>query len=257
MASAVRHGDKVMRTAGYWTPAVHQLLTHLEQKGFDGAPRALGFDPEGREILSYIPGDAGYFDKTKTVPDALWSDQILLEAAKQLRIYHDATEGFQHGSDLKWQTEYHGPLASDVICHNDFAPYNCIFRDGHLAAIIDFDTACPGPRLYDIAYAVYSFAPLFSNEKCLRVGLASTPDRAHKLLAFCHAYGREYCDGVVGMIIERLHDVRQMISDRAADGDDRFMRKIQEGHLKEYDADIAMIETIREELEKSLSDSKD
>lgn len=39
-----------------WTEAVHGVLRHLEQVGFDGAPRVLGFDEKGREILSWIEG---------------------------------------------------------------------------------------------------------------------------------------------------------------------------------------------------------
>ena len=55
----VRVGDTVRRTAGPHTPAVHALLRHLEAKGFRGAPRALGFDDRGREILSYVDGTPG------------------------------------------------------------------------------------------------------------------------------------------------------------------------------------------------------
>ena len=46
-------GDTVRRPAGPWTPAVHALLHHLEAAGFEAAPRALGLDSEGREVVSY------------------------------------------------------------------------------------------------------------------------------------------------------------------------------------------------------------
>jgi len=29
----------------------------LEREGFDGAPRAFGFDDQGREVLTYIEGE--------------------------------------------------------------------------------------------------------------------------------------------------------------------------------------------------------
>ena len=35
---------------------VHGLLAHLERCGFKGAPRFLGVDSRGREIVSYIEG---------------------------------------------------------------------------------------------------------------------------------------------------------------------------------------------------------
>ena len=255
MTSITRKDDKVYRDASFWTPAVHQLLDYLEKRGFDNAPHALGFDDKGREILTYISGEAGYFDQTKTVPKNLWSDKVLIESAQLLRKYHDATVGLKPSSDAKWQTVCGGPLERDVICHNDFAPYNCIFDGDHLKAMIDFDTAGPGPRLYDIAYAVYSFVPLFTDEKCHKVGLDKAPDRTRKLQIFCDAYGRGYCDGVVDMIIERLQDLRQMVLDKAAAGDSRFQHKIDEGHVNEYEADIAMITSMHDELESSLQDS--
>lgn len=54
---AVRVGDTVRRRAGPWTPAVHSLLRYLEQAGFE-APRVLGIDEQGREILGYIAGES-------------------------------------------------------------------------------------------------------------------------------------------------------------------------------------------------------
>jgi hypothetical protein len=47
-----RVGDTIRRGTGPWTPAVHALLRHLEAVGFDAAPRVLGFDEQGREVLA-------------------------------------------------------------------------------------------------------------------------------------------------------------------------------------------------------------
>jgi hypothetical protein len=52
VGGAVRVRDTVRRSAGPWTPAVHALLAHLADKGFTGAPRPLGFDEQGREVLT-------------------------------------------------------------------------------------------------------------------------------------------------------------------------------------------------------------
>ena len=38
-AGVVRVGDTVRKPAGFWTPAVDALLTHLRQAGFTGAPQ--------------------------------------------------------------------------------------------------------------------------------------------------------------------------------------------------------------------------
>jgi hypothetical protein len=44
------------RVAGPWSPSVRRLLAHLRDKGFDGAPRPLGVDELGREVVSYVQG---------------------------------------------------------------------------------------------------------------------------------------------------------------------------------------------------------
>ena len=50
--------DTVRRPLRPTSAATHALLRHLEEVGFDGAPRVLGVDDAGREVLSYIPGQA-------------------------------------------------------------------------------------------------------------------------------------------------------------------------------------------------------
>ena len=37
--------------------AVHALLAHLADKGFTAAPRPLGFDEQGREVLTFLEGE--------------------------------------------------------------------------------------------------------------------------------------------------------------------------------------------------------
>jgi len=44
--------------------------------------------------------------------------------------------------------------------HGDADPDNCVVKDGLPVGFIDFDAAHPGPRIWDVAYAVYRFAPL-------------------------------------------------------------------------------------------------
>ncbi len=44
------------RPTGPHTPFVHSLLRHLEEGGFEGAPRVLGIDEHRREVLTFIEG---------------------------------------------------------------------------------------------------------------------------------------------------------------------------------------------------------
>jgi hypothetical protein len=52
----VRVGATVRKQASRTTPAVEALLRHLADAGFDGAPRGLGRDEQGRQVLEYVPG---------------------------------------------------------------------------------------------------------------------------------------------------------------------------------------------------------
>ena len=61
-SGVVRVGETVRRETRPWSSSVHDLLRHLDREGFAGAPRALGFDDQGREVLTYIEGEAGRGD---------------------------------------------------------------------------------------------------------------------------------------------------------------------------------------------------
>lgn len=235
-------GDTVHRGTGLWTPAVHALLGHLEAVGFDAAPRVLGFDSQGREVLTYIEGEVGAYP----LPEYMWSDKVLGEAARLLRRLHDATASFPSAPSMSWQLPYPDPEQHDVICHNDFAPYNCVYVDHHLRALIDFDTAGPGPRIWDLAYAAYRFVPLHEEPRWF------LSEQARRLRLFCEEYGLQERAGLVGTIERRVGAIRDLILDRAAAGDTVFQRHLAEGHAEGYDRDRSYIRRIRQELESSL-----
>lgn len=132
----VRVGDTVRRPMKEKSAFVHEVLRHLERRGFDRAPRFLGIDEKGREMLTHIPGTVcqrvGGFQKEQ------W-----LAAARLLRQYHDATLD----SDMKGEGE--------VICHGDPSPGNYVLRDRMPFALIDFDGSHPGKREEDVGYAAW------------------------------------------------------------------------------------------------------
>jgi hypothetical protein len=144
-----RVGDTVRRNAGPWTPAVHSLLRHLEYVGFTGAPRALGIDERGREVLSYIEGECGEYPLAPH-----WTtDEALVTVAQMLRLFHDAQYGFRPAPGAVWRSFGPPPPDTEVICHHDAAPHNVIWRPDGALALIDFDLAStwrtrrgPGPR---------------------------------------------------------------------------------------------------------------
>jgi Ser/Thr protein kinase RdoA (MazF antagonist) len=150
--TVVRVGDTVRRPAGAWTPTVHRLLRHARERGVTWAPVPYGYDEVGREVVSFISGDVPH-----EMAEWVWSSVVLTDVARALRQWHDATSQFDRGGAV-WNLDAREP--GEVICHNDFAPYNCVFRDGRFVGAIDFDLCSPGPRLWDIAYTAYRYVPL-------------------------------------------------------------------------------------------------
>jgi hypothetical protein len=53
----VRVGDTVRRPRHARSDFVHAVLRRLEAAGLDGAPRLLGIDEHGREVLTYLDGE--------------------------------------------------------------------------------------------------------------------------------------------------------------------------------------------------------
>lgn len=179
----VRVGDTVHRPQSKASPAVHALLLHLEQVGFDGAPRYLGQDEQGREVLSYLPGEAA------TEPHPPWAleDTALLSVAHLLRRYHQAVASFDP-SRYSWHTAVPEEYRDGLVSHNDPNLDNVIFSDGRAVALIDFDLAGPGSRLWDVALAARLWTPL---RDPVDVGDQRAGRTAERLRLFVDAYGLE------------------------------------------------------------------
>ncbi|MEO3809818.1 phosphotransferase [Sphaerisporangium sp. B11E5] len=181
----VRVGDTVRRTMGRSAGAVHALLRHLEDVGFEGAPRVFGVDEVGREVLSFMPGEAGVWP----LPAYAVRDDVLGELAELVRRYHDAVASFRAPADAVWEDGSAEDEAPELVGHCDITTENVIFRDGRPWALIDFDMARPVTRLYDIATTVRHWGPIADpidrdpRQRGLDVGA--------RLRLFCDAYGLE------------------------------------------------------------------
>jgi Phosphotransferase enzyme family len=151
----VRVGDTVRRPRTPSSPGISALLTHLEREGFDGAPRYLGDDEQGREVLSYIEGEV------PIAPHPAWAltDDALASVAELLRRYHVAVRSFDP-RPYTWSTHVPGAYRSGMLSHNDPNLDNVVFRQGVAVALIDFDLASPGSALWDVALAARLWVPL-------------------------------------------------------------------------------------------------
>ena len=207
---ATRVGDTVRRRAGPWTPAVHALLRFLENAGFE-APRVRGMDDKGREILEYVEGDVhpGWPDPA---PDWVMDGDHLAAGAHLLRRYHDLVEGFEPPAGARWRLV--APTAHEIICHNDWAPWNALFRERRLAVMLDWDMAGPGTRLWDVANSAYCWVPLLSAS-----GKFAIVERATRLRRFCDAYGLSERSSLLDVMRQRTLFVGKFIAEQARLGD--------------------------------------
>jgi hypothetical protein len=243
----VRIGETLHRPMGPWSLGVHALLRHLEVQGFDGAPRFLGIDQQGREILTFIAGEIGHYP----LPDYMWSDEALIAVSRLLRHYHEAQAGFVAPEQASWQFTYPDTSAHEIICHNDVAPYNMVYRDGKPHALIDFDEAGPGPRVWDIAYATYRFVPLVHARDSVlaQAGLTDPGRQARRLQLFCDTYQIRTGE-VLAMVEPRLQAMCTALVERAGKGNMAFQKMIDEGHLAHYQQELADLQVYRPLLER-------
>jgi hypothetical protein len=195
-SGVVRVGDTVRRPLHRNSDFVHALLRHFEAVGFEGAPRLLGIDEHGREILSFVEGEvfAGPEEPTDQVRPL--RDEQLVSSARLIRRCHDATAGTSLAGD------------AEVVCHSDLGQHNIVFRGDDAVAIIDWDEdTAPGARLLDLAHAVWCLAEIGEHG-------GTVEEQARRVRLLCDAYGWEDRAVVIDEIEARLrracawHDAR-------------------------------------------------
>jgi hypothetical protein len=225
----VRIGDTVRRPICPWSEAIHALLRHLEAVGFRYAPRVLGVDKEGREVLTYLEGESGSRSWGKVVDDA-----GLVRFARLLRDYHDAVAGFRPSDEAGWFTGEAGTGSGEVICHGDFGPWNVVWQGEQPVGILDWDYARPAPRIHDVAYALEYVAPFRDDAECLRwLGHPHRPDRRHRVEVFAGAYGLTSTSGLVDAVIDVQRDGIEQVRRLAEAGYQPQAGWVANGHLEQ------------------------
>ena len=158
-------------------------------------PEPRGVDARGRAAVSWLDGEVPAYP----MPDWVWAPAVLERAARMLRELHDATAGFARAGRT-WALPAREP--AEVICHNDFAPYNLAFRDGLPVGAIDFEAAAPGPRAWDLAYLAYRLVPLAAPSQPRPA--RRSPTTPARLAALCAAYGGIEPAAVLALVPQRL-----------------------------------------------------
>ncbi|HKD88832.1 MAG TPA: phosphotransferase, partial [Streptosporangiaceae bacterium] len=96
----------------------------------------------------------------------------------------------------------------ELVTHRDYCPGNVVFHNGLPAALIDFDLARPTTRLYDIANALYWWAPLL--DPLDRTPTLAEADIPRRVAIFADSYGmtadqRRRLVPVADQMIQRFH----------------------------------------------------
>lgn len=223
----VRIGDTVRRPVRPFTATVQAYLRHLRAQGVDFVPEPLGYDEQGREVLSYVDGDV------PVDPLPLWAatEDVLAELARMIRRLHDASASWVVPSDAVWGSIpgstpaglvplFHTP---ELVSHQDYCPGNVVFRDHRPAALIDFDLARPTTRVVDCVNALSWWTPLMHPlDRAPALVQADIPLRVRM---FADAYGMtlEQRRQVLGVAVQRASNVH--VSMRAAAAVDPVFRR--------------------------------
>lgn len=177
MNTVVRVGDTVRRPPQ--PPGVRALLQWYERVDFDGAPRYLGEDEQGREMLSFVEGEAAF----APVPS---SDAVVAAVGQLLRRAHDAQAGFVPPPKPCWFQHPEGER--EVIGHLDLFWTNVVFREGSPVALIDWELAAPSSRTLEVALAATYWAGIRIDSQLVEWGLP-LERRGERLRILCDSYG--------------------------------------------------------------------
>ena len=220
----------VHKPAAPSTPTVHALLRHLEAAGFDAAPRALGFDDQGREMLTYLPGET--IGGRDPAPGWASADSMLAQVGQWLRRLHDLTADFTPPADQRWFIG--GTMGPGLIVgHQDAAPYNAVVDAGRLVGFCDWDIAGPSSRDWDLAFSALSWVPL--------AGTPSSGDdrreRSRRLHLFLDAYGYDGDRRAFGAVVpQRARRQAEVIRSMAGAGDPASIALLPIAELLEQSA---------------------
>lgn len=144
--SVVRIGDTVRKPWSASTASVVAFVDALRSLGVD-APAPMGRDEHGRQVQEFVPG-------TLAINADPLSRADLHRVGGMVRAIHDASTTYVPPDDAVWETAIPAP-ASELVCHNDLAPWNLLVGDRWM--FIDWDAAAPSTRLWDLAYSAQAF----------------------------------------------------------------------------------------------------
>jgi Phosphotransferase enzyme family len=250
----VRIGDTVRRPVRPFTASIQSFLAHLHTRGFTDAPVPLGYDDEGREVLSYVDGEV----PEPPLPDYAASEQTLVDIAGLVRRLHDAAADFEAPPGAIWGSVPGTPTGivslfdrPELISHQDYCPGNVVFRNGRPVAFIDFDLSRPTTRVVDAVNAIYWWTPLTSPED--RQPLLADANIAGRVRLFADTYGmsKEQRALVVPTALQRARNVLPA-TQAAAEVDPVFRRWWLDGQRERLERALTWLTAEARAIEAAL-----
>ncbi|MFF2526603.1 phosphotransferase [Streptomyces liangshanensis] len=223
--AVVRRGALVERPAPRNAPALHTYLVALKAHGFDAAPLPVGLTEDGRERLTFIPGDV----PLPPFPDWAMTTTALESVGSLLRRLHETSAAVEVDTRAGWSVDLADPEGGTMLCHNDVCPENVVFRDGRAAALIDFDLAAPGRPLWDVAMTARYWVPLVDPASAAAF-YPSGLDAPARLRILADSYGLSPRDRTeLFAVVEQVTEAcRAFVTRRVADGDPVYVRALAE-----------------------------
>jgi len=212
VGGAWRIGTAVHRAVGPWTPAVNELLTFLASR-VDHVPRVLGFDDQGREVLTYLPG------RVVDVDTELLTNGQIESVVTWTRIFHETVVDFIHPGPWRY-AQLPNPT---IIGHNDIAPYNVCFDGDRLVGVFDWDMAGPSTPVLELAFLAWNCVPLWRD-----IGTDAAADRLELITS---TYAGVSAQAILSAVPLRIQRMLDWIPAGAAAGDPGLANLMAQGQL--------------------------
>ncbi len=221
-----RRGALVERPAPRNAQAIHAYLIALRERGFDGGPMPISLIPEGREELTFVPGDVAL----PPFPRWVMTATALRSVGGLLRRLHEASALVPLDATADWARDLADPLGGTMLCHNDVCPENVVFRDGRAVALIDFDLAAPGRPVWDVAMTARYWVPTLDPTSAA-LKYPDGLDAPARLRLLADGYGMSPHDRaeLPGVIEEATEVARAFVAGRVSDGDPVYLHALA-GH---------------------------